>query len=270
MGLGGVDERGGGTRAPDQGLRVRQHDRIVPWALHHEGQVELVGIGRRYQRRHALEIEVARRHRGLAADRELHRRSADMHVGDRHRALVDLQIDDELIERRRAGAEVAATGERPALQPAQQLFDIDAVERAGMGGEACCAVERAGHRHHGRAGAVDIHRQIAAALDLVDAEDLAEAIVEIDIDELHVRGHADAVVGDSKTQTALGSAAEGLRLADCEIELAIAQIGGDCGASELRGRELDTGRGEPQVEIEVVETAERDRQRIPIAFIPRQ
>ena len=37
------EQRCRGTRTADQALRVRQHDRIVPWALHDERQVEFVG-----------------------------------------------------------------------------------------------------------------------------------------------------------------------------------------------------------------------------------
>ena len=66
------------------------------------------------------------------------------------------------------------------------------------------------------------------------AEHLAEAALEIDVDELQVRGHRDAAVGTGKSERAFGDAAEGLRFADGDVELAVAHVGGDRGAAELR------------------------------------
>ena len=57
-----VEQRGCGAGAADQDLRIRQHDRVVPGALHDEGQIEAslaVAGGGRNQACRAFEIEVA-------------------------------------------------------------------------------------------------------------------------------------------------------------------------------------------------------------------
>ena len=80
------------------GLGVRQHDRIVPRALHHKRQLEWPAPRRRatVSARGALEVEVARRDRGRAGEREPHRRAVDVHVLDAWRSpCVDLQLHGE-------------------------------------------------------------------------------------------------------------------------------------------------------------------------------
>ena len=73
------------------------------------------------------------------------------------------------------------------------------------------------------------------------AENLAEAAFQIDVDELHVRAHRDAAFGAGDAERALGGAAERLRFADRNVELAVAHGGGDGGAAQLRVADLDAG-----------------------------
>ena len=88
------------------------------------------------------------------------------------------------------------------------------------------------------------------------AENLAKAVVQIDIGELHVRGHGNAAVGAGKPERAFGDAAKGLRFADGHIELAVAHIGGDRGSPQLRGGYFDIGGRKPKIEIEIAKAVE--------------
>src|SRR5271155_1385234 len=100
------------------------------------------------------------------------------------------------------------------------------------------------------------------------AEDLAKAFLQIDVEELHIRGYRYAVAGAGDPECAFGEAVERLRLSDCEIELAVMHGGGNRGPSQLRIGYFDAGGGEPQIEIEIVEPVKRDRQPVPPVFIP--
>ena len=135
-----------------------------------------------------------------------------MHVVDRNLSLLDFEPEHELVERRTPGAEIAVAREWPALEAAQQLLDIDAGERTVMGIQACGAAERVGHRQHGRSRPFDIERDVAAALEPANSEYLAEAALEIDVDECDVRGHGDPAIGVGEPERALGDAAERLRI----------------------------------------------------------
>src|ERR1700684_2931122 len=83
-----------------------------------------------------------------------------------------------------------------------------------------------------------------------------------------MRGHRNAVVGAGEADAALGYAAESLRLADGEIELAVMHRRRDGGAAELGVCDLDACGGEPKIEVEIVESVERDWQLIPVALVP--
>ena len=104
------------------GLGVRQHDRIVPRALHHERQLERRRGASRAARRPssrlavAVQVEIAGRDRGRAGDAEADLRPLERTLFDGRDALGDLQIDRQLLERRAAVAEIAGARQRPALQ----------------------------------------------------------------------------------------------------------------------------------------------------------
>src|SRR5262249_2244042 len=106
--------------AADQALRIRQHDRVVPRALHHKWQFELIGAGRGDQRGNPFEIEIARWHRRLANDGQTNRWADNAHVVNGDQTLVDFEVYGELIEWRAAAAECAAPGEWAPFEPAQQ------------------------------------------------------------------------------------------------------------------------------------------------------
>ena len=130
-------------RAADQAFRIGKDQRIVPRSLDHERQIE---AGRRVRRRgqagDALQVVFARRHRGGAGQRQARGRAFDADVLGGGDAVAEFHRDGQGVERRRAGAEIAAAGQRPALQPLQQLLDIEAGDRAVMAGQGGGAVER--------------------------------------------------------------------------------------------------------------------------------
>ena len=123
-----IEQRRRRARAPDQDFRIGQHQRIVPRPLHHEGQFErraAVGRGRADQARNALEVEIARRDRGLAREREFHRRAFERRGFDGGVSVAILSATVNLSNGVRPRAEFAAAGQRAALQPAQQLLEIE-------------------------------------------------------------------------------------------------------------------------------------------------
>src|SRR5215469_3819076 len=101
-------------------------------------------------------------------------------------------------------------------------------------------------------------------------EYLAETIIQIDIGELHMRSRGNTAVGAGETERSSGDPAEGLRFADGDIEFAVAHRGGDRGAAQSSGGYFDVSGREPQIETEIVEALERDRQLTPVAFVARE
>src|SRR5581483_9514660 len=114
--------------------------------------------------------KVTGRQRSLTDNAEANGWADDAHLVNGDQALIDLEVDGELIERRPAAAEVAAAGERTALEAPQQLLDIDPGQRAGAGIERGGAIEPVGNRQDRISGPLEIDRQGAVAFDLVQTE----------------------------------------------------------------------------------------------------
>ena len=137
-----VEQRRRSAGAPDQNLRIGQHDGSSHEPCTMNGRSKpppVVGASRRGG---AGEVERPRRDRCRARNGELHRRSLDRDILHRHRAVRDVESDRDAVIGRAAGAQFVAAGQRTALQTAQQLLDIDAGQRAvraGYGGGACRA-----------------------------------------------------------------------------------------------------------------------------------
>ena len=118
------------------------------------------------------------------ASAEYHRRAFDLHILDRHHALLDFQRDRHLVKGRAPAAEFAAARQRPPFQPAQQLLDIESRERAVRPGQAGGAVEGLRHREHTVTAPFDGERNIAFAFEPTQTEQLAEAAFKVDIGEI--------------------------------------------------------------------------------------
>ena len=114
------------------------------------------------------------------------------------------------------------------------------------------------------------YRHIAAALQAAQPEHLAEAGFEVDIDERDARGYGDAAIRGRQADRSFSDAAEGLRLADRDVELAAAQVCGDGSAAELRAPDFDATRGNAQIEVGLAHAVERDRKLIPVALVGSQ
>ena len=129
-------------------------------------------------------------------------------------AVAKAQPQHQRIERGLAGAEIAAARQRPALQPLQQLLDIEAGDGAVMAGEGGGAVQRL--RQAERAGARGFQRdvEIAAADQAADPEQIAGAGLQIDVGELQLRLDVGHRVGARDRERSLGDAAIDLRFAD--------------------------------------------------------
>ena len=121
------------------------------------------------------------RNRRRTGERQAHRRAVDFHVLDGDHALGDFQRDRDLVEGGPPAAELAAAGERPPFQPAQQLLHIEAGERALFADQAGGAVQGAGHREHAVAAAFDREGDVALAFEPMQPEQLAEAAFQIDV-----------------------------------------------------------------------------------------
>ena len=131
-------------------------------------------------------------------------------------------------------------------------------------------IECIGQRQYRVAGSIDIQGHVSAASKLLHPENLAQATFQIDIKELQMRVGFDTTVVDRKPHRAFHDAAEGLRLTDRDIELAIAHVGGDGGSAQLGLGDLDAGRGKPQVEIQILNTVQRNGQLVPIVLVGGQ
>ena len=242
-----IEQRRGRAGAANQGLRIGQHNGIVPRALHDERQLESGrrGIAVVHQDGGALEIEFARRNGGRAGERQPHRRAVDLHVLDRDHALADLQQDRDLLERGAPAAEFAAARQRPPLQAAQQLLHVEAGERAVLAGEVGGAVQGAGDREHAVAAAFDRESHVALAFEPVQPEQLAEAAFQVHVGELQLGFDIDAGIEIGQRQRSPDHAAIGLRLAHGHHQMAAAQVGADGGAAELGIRHHHVARRQP-------------------------
>ena len=141
---------------------------------------------------------------------------------------------------RATAAELAAARKRPPFQPAQQLLDIEARERAVRPGQAGRPVEGLRHREHAVAAAFDHERNIAFAFEPTQTEQLAEAAFEVDIGEIQLRFDVDPLLEIGERHGALDHSAIGLCLADGQHQMAVTQVCRDCGASELGIRHDDS------------------------------
>ena len=127
------------------------------------GRIPVAAIGRRRQAGDALEVVFAGRHRSRAGQGQARRRAFDADILGGGDAVVEVHRDGEIVVGRRTRAEIAAAGQRPALQPLQELLDIEARDRAVMADQGRGAVERGGEAERARAGGHQRDPEIAAA-----------------------------------------------------------------------------------------------------------
>ncbi len=143
------------------------------------------------------------------------------------------------------------------------MLDVETGDRPFVAGEGRIAVQRLGQLVDARSGALEREAEIALAFEPAHAEQLAEALLEVNVRELQLRLEVGACRRFREPEGAFDHAAEGLRFPDCDVELPPAQVGRYRRAPELGIRERDAGRRQAQVDIHAVETVERDRFRIP-------
>ncbi len=264
--LTAVEQWRRGRRAADQAFRIRKDQGIVPRALHHERQVEgRARARRRGQAGDALEIVFAGRHRRGAGQGEARGRAFDADVLGGGDAVGEFHRDGQVVVGRRAAAEIAAAGQRPALQPLEQLLDIEAGDGAVMAGQRRGAVERVREAERARARGHQRDVEIAAAGQLVDAEQFAGAGLQVDIGELELGLDVGDRVRARDAERALGDAAIHLRLADAERQRAAAQIGAERGAAEFGRADRDPRRRQPHVEVGGRQRVEVEQLPVPVA-----
>ena len=213
-----IEQRGSRTGPAYEGLRIGQHDRVVPRTLDDEWQLKRrrAGLGWSNKGGSALQVEFSRRDRSRTDEPENHGRALDLHILDRHHALVDFQRDRHLVKRRTTAAELAATRQGAPFQPAKQLLDIQARERAVCPGQAGRPVERLRHSEDAVTTAVHGERDIPLAFESAQTEELAEAAFKIDVGEIQLRFDVDPLLEIGERHGALDHAAIGLRLADSQ------------------------------------------------------
>ena len=92
--LDGVQQGGRCRRAADQRIRIREDQRIVPWALHHERQLERGRrIAGRDQAGNALQVIFARRHGRRSGQQHACRGAFDPRIFRRRNAIVEPDCD---------------------------------------------------------------------------------------------------------------------------------------------------------------------------------
>src|SRR6266704_1049471 len=101
-----------------------------------------------------------------------------------------------------------------------------------MAGQGRGAVERLHQAEWARAGCDQRDVEIAASGEAADAEQLAGAGLQVDIEELELRLDVGDGVGARDAERAPGEAAIDLRLADRKRQRAAAQIRAERGAAE--------------------------------------
>src|SRR5262249_38219005 len=218
----------------------------------------------RAQARQALEIEVARGPRRRTREREPHGGALDPHLFDLRRALCDFEADREQLERRLAAAEVAPAGQRVALEPPEHLLEIDPADGATLAGQADAAVQSLRQLVDVAARALEIADYRPLALQTAQSDEFAQALVEVDVGELKVGPDRSTRLGLGKAERTTGDAAEGLRFSDRDGQVATAQIGSDCGSSELDMAKRNPGSRQSQIHVEAGQTRKRDRLPTPV------
>src|SRR5262249_23429858 len=112
-----VEQWSGRPGPTDQRFRIGEHDWVVPRALHNEWQLKRrrARLGRCYESSGALQIELARRDRCRANERQNDCRALDFDLLGCNCALIDLQRDRDLVIRCASTTEFAATRKGPPL-----------------------------------------------------------------------------------------------------------------------------------------------------------
>src|SRR5262249_9106520 len=188
------------------------------------------------------------------------------HLFDIRYALVDSQIDGERFEGCFAGAELAAARQRSALDALEQLFHVESSNCALAAGEARRPVQCLGQPVNAVPGTIERDAEIALALEPANAEQVTETLLQIDVGELQLRLEVGAGRRFGDPERSPDHAAEGLRLADCDCEIAVAQIGCHRGAPEFGVGDVDASGRQLEVELDPLEAVERNRLGVPSAL----
>src|SRR5258705_4102061 len=203
-----VDQRSRRARAIEQRLRVGQNKRTVPRAGDDERQLEgRARIARRHRAGDAFEIEVARRDGCRADERDPQRRRVEPRLLDAGGALDDSELGRKLVVWCFAAAEVAAHCKRAALEPLEQLLEIEAYDRSLPARKARGPVEALGQLVNAAAGTIEIDGERAFAFELAQTHEVAETLLQVDVGELDLRLDRRAGVGLGEAEGAIGTAA---------------------------------------------------------------
>src|SRR6185437_7900079 len=252
----GIEKRSGRAGAAYQRLRVRKHNRVIPRALDNKRKLERSGIwlGRGNEGGRTLEIEFACRNRGCSRQRQFHGRAINGHVVNSDGSLRNFQRNRDFAVRRPPAAKFAAARKWPTLEASQQLLNVEARERTVCSYQIGGAIQGPCHRKNAVTTAFDRKRDISFALEATQAEQLAEATLEIDVRELQLRLDINALIEFGKRHRAFNYAAICLRLADRNDQTTAAQISGYRGTAELGIRYDNICGGQSQIKIETCQT----------------
>src|SRR5262249_6496243 len=158
---------------------------------------------------------------------QTHRRSFDADVLGGGDAALQFQRDVEPIVRGSAAAKIARARQRSTLEPAQQLFDVKSGQRAVERRQGCGAIERIGQRVDARSGTFHQEIQVALAFDAANADQVPQALFQIDVAELHLRFELGAFIQFGDRNRSGYEAAERLRLPNGEGQVAGTEVSRD-------------------------------------------
>src|SRR5262249_47335683 len=153
--------------------------------------------------------------------------------------LDDFQIERKCLVGRFAGAKLPAARERSALNALEQLLHIEPGDRTLAARKAGRAVKCLGQVVDAAARTLDRATGICFYPAPANAEHVTEALFEINIGELQLGSEISAGRRFRQPERPPNNAAEGLRFADRDREVAAAQIGCDRRAPELGTGDID-------------------------------
>src|SRR5262249_10552498 len=150
-----------------------------------------------------------------------------------------------------------------------QLFDVKSGQRAVERRQGCGAVERIGQRVDARSGTFHQEIQVALAFDPTNADQVPQALFQIDVAELHLRFELGAFIQFGDRNRSGYEAAERLRLPNGEGQVAGTEVSRDRRTTDPGRSEGHTRRRQAEIEIDRRQILEGYRPWIPLARVGR-
>src|SRR6266487_3916615 len=260
----------GGFGIVEDALYLRIDPWAPPWPCDHHGDAEpdrIAGAALAFGGHHELRLDAESDLLGAEIDSagagHLDQRADQIEIGGLRLALVDLERRRQLRKVRRLLLALLPAGQRACGERADHLRDIEPLDRAVLEYD-----ERStGHVRHDRAlaGAGGAHADLRLH-PAVDPVEIGEALQQ------RKRAHAGEVGphrvggiggGDVDGQIAVGVALIGAEVGNLRLEDAARERGLDRGGREARVADVELGRGNARLHVNIIEAVDVDRRTAP-------